>query len=296
MRAFGLLAVALACAFAACGGTRADAGLDAALAVHGAQFFRGAMPGDGAGPAVSVATLALDHVRVGQQESPFKGSLSPGATGAAIALGGDRGYWVITTGSPDPSEPGYPSFDAPLSFSSTIAPGTYDLIVRAVDASGRFGVANTQSVTITTSPIPDGKLVVSLVWDTESDLDLHVVDPNGAEIFNRNINSWQPTPGKPSDPNAYKTGGILDFDSNAACVIDGRRMENVVWQMTPPSGHYVVRVDTASLCGEADAHWVVEARLDGSVVARAQGTSLESDTRYSHDRGAGVLALELDVP
>jgi hypothetical protein len=40
----------------------------------------------------------------------------------------------------------------------------------------------------------------------------------------------------------------------------------------------------------------VEAFLDGVSIGAAQGSSFASDTSYSHDRGAGVLALELDVP
>ena len=36
--------------------------------------------------------------------------------------------------------------------------------------------------------------------------------------------------------------------------------------------------------------------LDGVSIGAAQGSSTEYDTRFSHDRGAGVLALELDVP
>ena len=291
------VAIIAACGLASCEGTRADRGLDASLVVQGAIFHRGAMPSDGDGPAVGVATPLVSHVSAGQQESPFKGALAPGATAAAIGLAGDEGFWIVTTGAPDPSSPTFPSFDAPLSFSPRMAPGDYDLVVRAVDIAGHFGVANVQTFTITAAPLPEGKLVVSLFWDTESDLDLHVVDPNGVEVFNRNINSWQlPPPGTPIDPTAWKTGGILDFDSNAACVIDGRRLEDVVWQAAPPSGHYIVRVDTASLCGEYEAHFTVEVRLGGNVVARAHGSSFESDTQFSHDRGAGVLAVEFDVP
>jgi hypothetical protein len=290
-------ACALCAAIFACGGEHADRGLDARLSIRGATFYRGAMPGDGDGPAVGIATLDTPHANAGQQDSPFHGALAPGATAAAIALGGDPGYWIVTAGAPDPAQPTYPGFDAPLSFSPAIAPGVYDVVVRAVDGNGHFGAASTQPITITSVPLPSGKLVVSLFWDTESDLDLHVVDPNGIEVFNRNINSWQPPPpGQPVDPNAWKTGGILDFDSNAACAIDGRRLENVVWATTAPSGHYLVRVDTAALCGEVEANWTIEVRLDGALVVRAKGIGLESDTQYPHDRGAGVLAAEFDVP
>ena len=281
----------------ACGGSRVETGRDALVQVKGGEFHPGRWPDDDSGPPVAVVELARNTLAAGLLNEPFKGALSPSATAAAIALGGDRGYWIVPAGVPDIQAESYPSFDAPLSLASAMAPGDYALLVRAVDVSGRFGPATVTPITVTTVPLPDGKLVVSLAWDTEADLDLHVVDPSGSEVFNRHINSWQPPPpGQPVDPDAWKTGGILDFDSNAACDIDGRRQENVVWKTTAPSGHYVVRVDTFSMCAELAAYWSIDVRLDGAIVAHAQGSSFDSDTRFGHDRGAGVLAVELDVP
>ena len=151
---------------------------------------------------------------------------------------------------------------------------------------------------MTDTGIPKGALVVHLEWDTEADLDLHVVDAAGAEIFYRNITDYVP-PG-PSDDSDADTNlgdyGELDFDSNANCVIDGRRQENVVWKNAAPHGHYIARVATRSLCGQVEANWTVEALVHGKVVASARGLSLPSDTRFSDDRGAGITAVEFDVP
>src|SRR5579862_4571605 len=87
--------------------------------------------------------------------------------------------------------------------------------------------------------------------------------------------------------------GYLDWDSNANCVIDGKREEDVAWPSAPPPGHYVVRVDAASLCDEASARWTVTAVLDGQTVARAAGIALDADTRGPHGDGAGVTALAI---
>jgi hypothetical protein len=281
----------------ACSGVAPDAGTDADLQIEGAQFFRGAMPGDGPGPAVAGIDLQTNDVRPGSRNKPLSGALAREATGAAIALGGDKGYWIVPAGVPDVATPGLPSFSAPLTFSARLSIGAHELVVRAVDAAGRFGPAATRPLTAVASDVADGHLVVSLSWDTEADLDLHVVDPFGVEIYKRNVNSYEPpAPGQPRDPEAWKTGGILDQDSNASCVIDGRRRENVLWKTVAPSGHYVVRVDTFSLCAETAARWRAEALLDGRSLASARGESTETDTRFFHDRGAGVLAFEFDVP
>ena len=280
----------------ACGGTTPDRGLDALLHVEDAQFFRGPMPVESQGPSVAAVNLVTNEAHAGSRNKSCSGALAAQATAAAISLEGDRGYWVVGASVPDVQTPGLPSFHTKLSFASSLSAGPHALFVRAVDASGRFGAAALQSLT-TMDLAPSGRVVVSLAWDTESDLDLRVLDPSGAEIWKRNINSFgPPAPGQAPGSSAWMDGGILDFDSNAACVIDGRRKENVIWKKTAPSGHYVVKVDTFSLCNEVSAHWNVEARVDGATIGKAAGTSFDSDTQFSHDRGAGLLALEFDVP
>ncbi len=119
------------------------------------------------------------------------------------------------------------------------------------------------------------------------------------EIFDGAPTSYQaPTPATPLPPGEepWRDGGILDFDSNAGCDIDGRRQENVVWERPPPPGRYRVLVDAASLCGETHSEWSVRVLLAGVIVARAEGAASSVDTELPHGRGAGVLALEVDVP
>jgi uncharacterized protein YfaP (DUF2135 family) len=138
---------------------------------------------------------------------------------------------------------------------------------------------------------------VSLWWDTESDLDLHVVDPNGDEIWSGNINSFDRYATTPTtDAGAWNEGGILDFDSNAACVLDGRCNENVVWSVPPPAGTYLARVDTFSLCGNSAARWTVEAFLDGASLGRAEGEAVASAQRFAKGKGSGLTALSFTIP
>jgi hypothetical protein len=270
-------------ALAGCGGVPADRGLSAEMMVSGAQFSPGAMPAAGGGPEVVNLDIASNAIRAGEIEAPLSGSLGPTATAAAVGLLGDKGYWIVPAGLPDVSAPAYPTFAVSLSFSAGLAAGTYELAVQAVDAESRFGPPQTAVLTASVPPVAMGAMVVSLRWDTEADLDLHVVDPLGNIIWREDI--------RPAGSGAY-----LDFDSNAGCVIDGRRLENVIWKDTPPSGRYQLLVDTFALCGETFANWTVEARLGGQLVGSAAGESLETDTEVPHDGGAGVLALEIVVP
>lgn len=283
---------------AACGNdVKADSGLDADLVVNGAQFYRGAPPAANGGPDVLAVSFNTTNVFVGTTDKHVSCTLSGPSTAAGFALQGDVGYWILPSGAADVETPGEPTAKTQLTFSRTMALGTRSLLVFAVDEAGKVGAAKETALTVTDPYAPKGRLVVSLEWDTEADLDLHVVDPAGVEIYKGNINSYQkPPPGTPVDPNAAKNGGILDFDSNAACVIDGRRAEHVTYASTPPSGHYVVRVDTFSLCDAASANWRVTAILDGKTLGTSRGESIDTDEQTAHDRGAGVLALEFDVP
>jgi hypothetical protein len=300
VKAESLLVVCVAAAVSpACQGLPGDVGLGADLRVAGGQFLRGdvetAEPGGG--PAVVSVFNSLTAVQPGERDKPLTGSLDPAATAVAIGLRGDSGYWIVVAGPPALDAPDLPTFAATLSFSPELPLGDLVLIVRAVDAQGRFGDPATVPLASSPAPMPTGTLVVSLAWDTEADLDLHVVTPDGVEIWSRNINSYQaPLPGAPVDPSAWKNGGILDFDSNAGCVIDGRRQENVVWQAAPPAGTYLVRVDTASLCAAPAARWTARAILAGAEIAASQGISLPSDARFSKGPGSGVQALSFDVP
>lgn len=72
-----------------------------------------------------------------------------------------------------------------------------------------------------------GKLTVSLIWDTDDDLDLHVIEPDGEDIG--------PT------KKTSNSGGKLDVDANYNSVMKNP-VENIFWQ-EPPKGTYRVMVN-----------------------------------------------------
>lgn len=189
------------------------------------------------------------------------------------------------------------TFDLRASFSASFPLGAFDLVVQAVDAEGRVGPPAVLNLTATARPLPEGELVIALAWREFVDLDLRVVDPSGVEIWANNINSYTPpAPGtRPDASDAWQRGGILDFDSNQQCRIDGRNAENVVWTQAPPAGAYQVRLDTFSLCGHAKANWWIGVYRRGQLLSQRRGVSRPSDTRFDHGPGGGVEVLRFDV-
>jgi hypothetical protein len=286
--ALGLLALA------ACGAPNGDPGADALVVVRGAIFYREEPPPPSGGPAIETASFVRGLVLPGSAAG-LSGRTPAGTGGLVLHARGDVGYWAFVPGLVDSVYADQLDFAASVVLAAR-ATDEAMIDLYAVGVDGLVGAPTTLSLTPEPRPAPSGALVVSLDWDVQADLDLRVVDPNGAEIWHKKINSYvaPPPPASPG-PDAYLDGGILDFDSNAECVIDGLRQENVIWHRTPPVGTYTVRVDTFSLCGLPAARWHLRVLRDDALVTEARGTSLPSDTRFDHGPGAGLLVLDFEV-
>jgi uncharacterized protein YfaP (DUF2135 family) len=291
----------IAAALAGCSGVPADPGLDADLRVAGAQFFLGEMPTATADVQVSSLESPRNTVRPGQINKALSGRITHDGRAVALALADDAGYWVVPAGAMDVNVPDDFTWSTRVSFAPTLADGTRELDVAAIDGAGRFGPPEALRLTVQPHEVEltDTKLVVSLSWDTEADLDLHVVVPSEPPItvWSKHQTSYIPPPfGEPVDPTAIDAAGILDVDSNGQCLIDGRREENVVWRgvaAAPPAGTYAVLIDTFSLCAAQAAHWTVDVYRDGAPtsIAHAEGIVVDSDTRGDHVASSGVRAV-----
>jgi hypothetical protein len=306
-----MLALLLAGA-AGCGGASPESGITASLRLSTGQFVPGPLVADttAAGPTVFV-NLGVAKVPPGVQNLPLSGNVQEGSS-VLVGLADDSGHWVVPAPIKDVTEVNSYQFSTRMSFSPELPLGPQMLIVRGVAPDGTIGPSQQYVLTIA-APIPTGALVFSLSWDTNADLDLHVLVPNsepdpmtggpGApiEIWSRNQVGVPPAafPRTPDEMKAaVSAAGRLDLDSNANCVIDGRRQENVIFTQPPPDGEYIVLVDTFSLCGQPTAQWQVTVTgSDGSAVVNpATWQSVDADTRGPHGLGAGRQALRFTLP
>ena len=106
-----------------------------------------------------------------------------------------------------------------------------------------------------------GDLVVSLLWQSVADLDLHVIDPREEEIYFENPRSL--------------TGGLLEYEANGSCLTATTEpLESIFWKAgTAPSGKYQVIVDYYATCGnEVEQEFVVGVWIDGELVEMVEGT------------------------
>lgn len=97
-----------------------------------------------------------------------------------------------------------------------------------------------------------GRVTVTLGWNSTADLDLHVTDPYGEEIYWLNPFS--------------SSGGVLDYDD--WCDDHGPDgqpggPENIYWR-DPPSGTYIVEIEYYDQCHyEGPTQWWVRILIDG---------------------------------
>ena len=105
-----------------------------------------------------------------------------------------------------------------------------------------------------------GDVQATLTWTSGDDLDLHVIDPSGEEIYYNNPTS--------------ASGGQLDVDRIPGCAGDGsENVENIFWPTgESPSGFYKVWVHEYSDCDPVEGEWTLTLRIEGVVVLRRTGT------------------------
>ena len=131
------------------------------------------------------------------------------------------------------------------------------------------------AVPVTLTAVGTGDVQVTLTWDVDSDVDLHVTDPAGEEIYYGNP--------------ASASGGQLDLDSNAGCTLDHKRAENITWPSGhAPSGRYYVLVDYWDACSQAETRYVVTVNQKGKAPVTYQGAALTGPG----DSRRGVLPAE----
>lgn len=136
-----------------------------------------------------------------------------------------------------------------LTFPQSIPLSEFNLQFAVASPSGAVGPY--AGLAATAIVVGTGDVQVTLSWDGDSDVDLHVVDPAGEEIFYAHPQS--------------ASGGVLDLDSNAGCALDHKRNENITWPVgRAPRGRYTVRVDYWDACGVGQTNYTVRINNGGA--------------------------------
>ncbi len=221
----------------------------------------GQRPAEGNGP---VPTLGGAASVINGGSAQIQVTAGAQFTTAYVTVAGYAGYYrvdlpapvtdlglVLTLGRNIPDQ----NFSIDIAIADNSATGTY---------AGR-GVTVVQAVA--------GQVQVSVSWTGASDVDLHVIEPSGEEIYYGNETS--------------ATGGTLDLDSNAGCSIDNVNNENITWGTNAPHGSYIVRLDYWDSCGVGQSDYVVTVQRQGAQPQVFQGTFTGSGDQGG--QGDGIL-------
>jgi hypothetical protein len=224
----------------------------------------GAPPAENASPVVD-AVLPAAAINGGS----FAMTVSGAETFSAVVVGvpGVQDYFQIVLSAP------VTSARVVVTLGQDAPAGPLEVFIAGGVDAATFGPQIRRSMTILR--VGSGDIQVSVAWNTVADVDLHVVDPAGEEIF------W-------SDRRSA-SGGELDLDSNAACSSDQPRNENIVWPIgEAPTGTYIVRLDYWSSCGALQTDWVLTVWVRGRDPLVFSGT-------FTGDGDGGGLGSGIEI-
>lgn len=238
--------------------------------VRDATFIDGDLPVDDSaeGPLVINAAGKGYVVTQGEGSVKYNGLASPEAYSVAIAAKDiSTGYWTVPLQGPDVTQDNDLLLKVTLDFLAEVPYGLQQLQFVALDKNGHAGPEYDSQICI----IPDmsennlaacddaitpQNSVVSLRWDTDVDLDLIVIAPDGKVV------KWDaPTTGAvvdaavPRDVVKADTTGRLSRDSNADCAIDSINLESLIFPGVPPEGSYKFYADLNSACDQAHVNF-----------------------------------------
>jgi len=281
MRATTSGLILAACFLAACGGGGGKGATGTQGVVGGASagpgagqatYHEGALPAPSGVLTVSVPTSAMG---INGGSSSFEITASATIVTIYASVQGQTGYWSI------PVPPDSLLANVLLTFAQELGGGTAAtvplvILFEVADALGDISAPQATPTTITV--VGTGAVEVSLNWTVSNDLDLHVIDPTGYEVYYGN------------QTDATGTIELLDLDSNAACSIDGVDAEHVVWPVgKAPHGKYTVRVDNYDNCQNVAASYTVTYQVAGQAPQTFVGSFTAADPGDQGDEGAGVL-------
>jgi hypothetical protein len=312
----------------ACGDSASKlTGIGEPIQVARGQFVSGSLPGttpppsDGgiagvleagvdAGPLPPLTIRSIGGfnstiVLPGEAGFSLSGDVSNDAVAVGVSLEGiGTGYWVVPVGAPDPLDPTSFTFSTSLTFDLNDAPGLRNVLFVAIDSAGHAGEQAAVQLCLS-NRIPDNghactpaaappHAVFTLEWDTNFELDLHVVTPTGLDInpkvpYGEYIEAGPH--GIPADlPH-------IDRDSLENCVPDGLRQEDVIFQDPLPSGTYTIYVDPFAACGQSSVRFkftLYESSGTCPDCALAAVSTVSGELLASQVTGGATAPLKID--
>jgi uncharacterized protein YfaP (DUF2135 family) len=223
-----------------------------------AVLVEGEAPVASSGPSASVSGVGV-MINGGSSQQTV---IADGAfTRIVVAVDGFENYYELTVPS---------GTNQDILIGGSADAYARQLVIRyAVGDGGSVGAYSSQLMRFLR--VGSGDIQISVAWSDSSDVDLHVIDPSGEEIY--------------FGHRTAASGGTLDLDGNASCsrnsLPDGSTAfvsnENVVWPLNRAlAGNYRVILDYWSACGNPSTDYVVTVQRKGVAPEIFTGTFVGS--------------------
>ncbi len=248
---------------------QATSGASEPMQVRDATFHSGELPEDpeAAYPAIVYASGVGSVVTQGHGNISYKGLSTADAVSVAVTFPTvSSGYWVLPVQSADVTQDDGRLFSMTIDFTAEVPYGLQTISFVAFDEDHNVGPRYDATICILPES-SDGNLaactpdvvpqnaVLSLAWDTDVDLDLVVITPEGKVVSSKSpttvLAEGELTRDQVNDP----TTGTLSRDSNKNCLIDSINLESLVFPGEPPPGEYRVYASLFSDCGQSNVNF-----------------------------------------
>jgi hypothetical protein len=227
-----------------------------------AVLERTSLPAEGAAPVLTVSSPAA---AINGGSFLMRVSSADPFSEVVLGLQAAPDYFRLTLPSPATS------VDLLVTLDPGAPEGSLGLYVVGGTSPTEYGPVIARSLSVLR--VGSGDVQVSVAWNSAADVDLHVVDPSGEEIY--------------YGSRASESGGELDLDSNAACASDQPRNENTVWPTgEAPLGTYTVRLDYWDSCDALQTDYVVTVWVKGQEPKVFSGTF--TGTGEQGGEGSGI--------
>jgi hypothetical protein len=276
--------------------------------VQGGQFVLGALPGSpdgGEGPvgdagraplSIVLVSAASSQVLPGIGSKGFSGDVTDDAVAVGMQLADQgSGYWVVPVGVPDVTMAGTLTFSMSASFALSDPSGPQELRFVAIGPGGAAGAQQSVQVCID-SRVPDNGhackpsvappgAVFALQWDTNFDLDLHVLSSAGLQ-FSPELPYGEALPMGNGNGPLPTDLPYIDRDSLRSCVPDGLREEDLVFPDGLQAGKYDIYVDPFAACGQNQVHYTL-------TIYVSSGTCPNCDLKPVYSQSGELLASQV---
>lgn len=277
---FGLLAFLL-CGISACSSDDdADNGMDATVNnlfnVQDADLQNRDFPGSNSEATLEIISMNTDVIPGGTSYATIQTSTP--AQRLLIGAVDEFGYFEL----PVESDADGLNQNFILKISQLNQQENFTVRLAYLDESDQVSQSILAELEVTS--VGTGTLQVSLSFDNDKDVDLHLIEPNGDHIYYGNMMS--------------SNGGELDLDSNPACSIDGVNNENIFYSEDAQldAGTYNVYVDMFSNCDPSIAtNFVASVYLDGVEIPTSTQNPFTGDFPIDFPSNSGGSDIANDI-